>query len=195
MRAERTRTHAHTAMHTQPCTHTHTHAHTHSHAHTPMPMHTHTATHAHTHTMHPYRCPHTQPLYTHSCPCSHTHPHTHTPTCRDRHGKAELTLRPLPQGPRQWRCRSALSPGGRSPSAGPGASGRPVHTALPTREASRQGRPDPLLSLTRDPNLPPGQAGGPASAPECWARLGGPHSPGPSRHLPPHVEGVRGLDV
>lgn len=162
VRAEHTRTHAHTPI---PL---HLHTHTHAHAHTHMPC-THTTT-----VMHTHRCPHTQPR-THTLAHAPTHPHT--PTCRDGHGKVGLTLRPLPQGPRQWRCRSALSPGGRSPSAGPGASGRPARTAPPTREASRQGRPDPLLSLTHDPNLPPGQAGGPASAPECWARLGGPPRP------------------
>lgn len=179
--------HTHTAMHThpRPCTHTqprtHTHAmhpHTHAHAHTL----SHAHSHAHTHTpMHTHSHAHTPTAtHTHSCPRSCTHPHPHTPTCRDGHEKEGLTLRPLPQGPRQWRCPSALSPGGRSPSAGRGASGRPARTAPPTREASRQGRADPLPSLTRDPHLPPGQAGGPASAPECWARLGGPRALGPA---------------
>ena len=84
----------------------------------------------------------------------------HVPTRGPWEG-AGLTSLPLPRVPRRWRCRSAPAPGGRSPSAGPGASGRPARTAPPAREAGRRGGlgrvPTPdvtwLFSLTPDPEL------------------------------------------
>lgn len=83
-------------------------------------------------------------------------------------GRGGTHLAPLPRVPRRQRCWSAPAPGRRSPSAGPGASGRPAPTAPPAREAGRRGGPGRvrtpdvawLFYPTPDPKLLLDTAGG-----------------------------------
>ena len=160
---------------TEPCTHTHAHAPTHTQPCTHMP--THTAT------------------YTHSCPRSYTHPHTHTSTCREGHGKqrySPCSPSPKDQGDGIAGQHSRQAGEVRVPVRGP--------LANPLVQLHLQERPADGADLTRcSPRLlSPGHAGGSVLSRQhlgAWARLGGRHGPGPSRHLPPQVEGVRGLDV